>query len=98
MSWSATVLARYGHLEDIPASEQDWEVSVRGASKLAATLRDQMTEALLFRDLATLRTDADIPQTLDDLEWRGADREAFDALCDELGFGGIRNRPRRWRT
>ncbi len=95
---SATVLARYGHLEDIPASEQDWDVSVRGASKLAATLRDQMTEALLFRDLATLRTDADIPQTLDDLEWRGADREAFDALCDELGFGGIRNRPRRWRT
>jgi 5'-3' exonuclease len=95
---TATVLARYGHLEDVPASEQDWDVSVRGASKLAATLRDQMTEALLFRDLATLRTDADIPQTLDDLEWRGADREAFDALCDELGFGGIRNRPRLWRT
>jgi 5'-3' exonuclease len=95
---SATLLARYGHIEEIPASDQDWDVAVRGSAKLAATLRDQIDDALLFRDLATLRTDADIPETLDDLEWRGADREAFDALCDELGFGSIRNRPRRWRS
>jgi 5'-3' exonuclease len=95
---SATLLARYGHIEEIPASDQDWDIAVRGSAKLAATLRDQMDDALLFRDLATLRTDADIPETLDDLEWRGADRQAFDALCDELGFGSIRNRPRRWRS
>ncbi len=94
---SSAVLARYGHLEQIPASEADWDVTVRGAGKLAETLRTSMDAALLFRDLATLRTDADIPQTLDDLEWRGADRQAFEAMCDELGFGGIRNRPSRWR-
>ncbi|HSJ71701.1 MAG TPA: 5'-3' exonuclease H3TH domain-containing protein [Acidimicrobiia bacterium] len=94
---SATVLARYGHLEQIPASEADWDVTVRGAGKLAETLRSSMDAALLFRDLATLRTDAEIPQTLDDLEWRGADRQAFEAICDELGFGGIRSRPSRWR-
>ncbi len=94
---SAAVLARYGHLEQIPASEADWDVTVRGAGKLAETLRTSMDAALLFRDLATLRTDADIPQTLDDLEWRGADRQAFEAICDELGFGGIRSRPSRWR-
>jgi len=55
-----------------------------------------MPDALLFRDLATLRADADIPESLDDLEWRGAHREPFLALCDELGFGGMRDRPGKW--
>jgi hypothetical protein len=90
------VLARWRHLEAIPASEANWDVAVRGASKLAATLQARMPDALLYRDLATLRTDADIPQSLEELEWRGAHRGPFVALCEELGFGGMRNRPRRW--
>jgi len=94
---SSTVLAEYGHLDQIPASEDDWDVKVRSASKLATTLAENRDAALLYRDLATLRTDADIPQTLDDLEWRGVHREEFLALCDELGFGGLKNRPARWR-
>jgi 5'-3' exonuclease len=93
---TAAVLAEYSHLDDVPPSELDWAVSVRSAPKLAATLRDNMPAALLYRDLATLRTDADIPQTVDDLEWKGVDRDAFVALCDELDFGRIRNRPQRW--
>jgi hypothetical protein len=55
-----------------------------------------MDDALLYRDLATLRTDADIPQTLGDLEWRGVHREAYETLCDQLGFTGLRTRPNRW--
>jgi 5'-3' exonuclease len=94
---SAGLLARYTHIEAIPASEDDWDVKVRGASKLAETLRTNRDLAMLFRDLATLRTDADIPQSLDDLQWRGALREDYLRLCDELGFEGIRDRPRRWR-
>ncbi len=94
---SSTVLARYDHLEQIPSSETDWEVKVRGAAKLAATLRDSMDDALLYRELATLRTDADIPQTLDDLEWKGAHRDEFHAICDELGFTGIKDRPEKWQ-
>lgn len=94
---TATVLAEYTHLDDVPASEEDWAVKVRSAPKLAATLRDNMRDALLYRDLATLRTDADIPQSLDDLEWKGVHRDEFIALCDELAFGGIRNRPKRWQ-
>ena len=93
---SSTLLARYDHIESIPADESAWDVKVRGAAKLAATLRDSMDDALLFRDLATLRTDADIPETLDDLAWKGADREEFVSLCDELGFTGIRDRPTKW--
>ncbi len=90
---TGTMLARYGHLDRIPANEEDWDVKVRSASTLAQTLRHNMEAALLYRDLATLRTDADIPETLEDLMWRGVRRGLFDALCDELAFGGIRERP-----
>jgi len=68
---AAAVLARYHHLEAIPARAEDWEVPVRAAAKLAATLREQFELALLFRRLATL--DRAVP-TLDDVEelrWRG---------------------------
>ncbi|GMQ94358.1 MAG: hypothetical protein BMS9Abin12_1846 [Acidimicrobiia bacterium] len=93
---AGTLLARYGHLDAIPASEDDWDVKVRSAANLAAILRDRMDDALLYRDLATLRSDADIPQALSDLEWKGVDRDAYESLCDELGFTGLRTRPSRW--
>src|SRR3984957_2209598 len=54
---SATVLARYGHLESIPADGRAWDVTVAQRDKLAATLQRDFDNALLFRDLATLRTD-----------------------------------------
>ena len=57
---SASVLSEYGHLESIPTDAADWAVSVRGAEKLALTLREHFQDALLFRDLATLRTDAEV--------------------------------------
>ncbi|MGI9643132.1 MAG: 5'-3' exonuclease [Acidimicrobiia bacterium] len=94
---SSTLLAEYGHLDQIPASETDWDVKVRSATKLAATLAGNLDAALLYRDLATLRTTADIPGSLDDLAWRGAHREDFLALCDELGFNNLKNRPSAWQ-
>ena len=93
---TGAVLAQYTHLDKIPASEEDWAMKVRSAPRLSSTLRDNMAAALLYRDLATLRTDADIPQSLDDLEWKGVHRVEFLALCDELNFGSIRNRPTTW--
>jgi 5'-3' exonuclease len=93
---AGALLARYGHIEDIPASEEDWDVKVRSATRLASTLREKMEDAMLFRDLAILRTDAIIPQTLEDLRWKGANRADFTALCDELGFTSVRNRPSKW--
>jgi hypothetical protein len=93
---SASILWRYVHLESIPLDPARWDVKVRGADKLAATLRARMGDALLFRFLAQLRPDVPITDDLDDLEWRGAHREEFVALCDELGFGRLRERPHRW--
>lgn len=94
---SSTLLAEYTHLDQIPTSAEDWEVTVRSAPKLAATLAENLDAALLYRDLATLRTDADIPESLEDLSWKGVHREDFLALCDELGFAGLRNRPEQWQ-
>ena len=67
---AAAVLARYGHLDAIPDSAREWDVDVRGAAKLAATLAGGRDAAALFLDLATLRTDADVGQ-VDDWEWHG---------------------------
>lgn len=68
---AATVLARYGHLEAVPDAVEDWEVSVRGGAKLAATLASERELAALFKDLATLRTDAAVLADPADLAWQG---------------------------
>lgn len=96
---ASAVLAKFGHLEAIPASVLDWELDIRNASRLAATLEQHRGEALLYRTLAVLKRDAaiaDITPTLDDLEWRGVRRAEFLALCDELGFDTVRERIHRW--
>src|SRR5262249_35777708 len=87
---------RWTHLDAIPPDAAQWGVSVRGADRLAATLREQMEQALLFRRLATLRLDVPLPQTAEGLRWNGAPRERWSTLCDELGFDSLRERPHRW--
>ena len=82
---AATVLQRYPHLEDIPDSVSAWDLSVRGAASLARTLKEQRADAELFCELATLRTDAPIPQTdPDELRWQGVNRPAFEELAARL--------------
>jgi 5'-3' exonuclease len=76
---ASTVLARFGHLEKIPESAEDWGVQVRGADKLARVLRDERDAALLFRTLATLRTDQPTV-TVDGLAYRGPDA-GFEGLA-----------------
>jgi 5'-3' exonuclease len=68
---AATVLARYGRLEDIPLDSHDWDVDVRSASKLALTLKHQFDDALLFRVIATIQTDAPTMVSVDELQWSG---------------------------
>lgn len=92
---TATVLGRYGRLEDIPR-DADWDVTVRGAAKLQATLAAQYEDALLYRELATLARDLPLEEDLDDLAHRGVRRDDFLAVCDELGVDTLRDRPRQW--
>ncbi|HEX3334754.1 MAG TPA: 5'-3' exonuclease H3TH domain-containing protein [Acidimicrobiales bacterium] len=88
---AATVLARWDHLEDIPPEPGDWDVTVRGAAKLASTLRDEFDRALLFKDLATLRVERDLLPDVDALCWAGPAPE-FRDVCDVLDAAGVARR------
>ena len=70
---TAAVLARYRHLETIPADPREWTVNVAGAGRLAQTLQRDRERALLFRDLATLRSDIPLFDNVDTLRWNGND-------------------------
>jgi 5'-3' exonuclease len=82
---AATVLARYGNLDAIPDDPVAWDVKVRGADALAASLRAGREDARLYRRLATLRTDAPIDASLESLAWSGPTGE-LGSLLDELGM------------
>jgi 5'-3' exonuclease len=94
---AAALLARYEHVERIPDDSGHWDVTVRGAPALAGSLRGSRADAVLFKRLATLRTDAPLPETLDDLRWRGARRPELTALCAEIGETDLPTRIGRWR-
>src|SRR5204862_6571682 len=88
---AATVLARYQHLEHIPKLATEWDVSVRGATRLAATLTALRERARLFRELATLRADAPTGADVDALRWRGP-RADFAAWSGRLGTPALHER------
>jgi 5'-3' exonuclease len=92
---AATLLARYGRLEKIPSDESKWDVKVRGAEKLAATLVACRDEALLYKRLATLREDVPLRESLSDLAWRGA-RPELRGFCARIGFERFLERVKRW--
>ena len=87
---TAAVLRRYPHLEDVPKRGERWDIHVSGAKRLAAVLVEHMDEALLFRDLATLRTDADVG-TVDAMRWRGLTPE-LPAICERLNADALLRR------
>lgn len=91
---ASAVLAAYGRVEAIPDDPLAWQAPVRGAKTLAAELAARRQEALLYRQLATLRTDAPLAEALEDLRWRGADAGKFAALAAEWRDDAIVERAR----
>lgn len=93
---AAALLSVYEHLEDIPADEKKWKVSVRGAAEAARVLNTEREAALLYKKLATLRTDVPLTETLDDLAFRGVP-EGFDEWCKKMDapFAGASKKLRR---
>ncbi|MDO8364218.1 MAG: 5'-3' exonuclease H3TH domain-containing protein [Actinomycetota bacterium] len=91
---AATVLAKFGTIEDIPASSADWGLpGLRGAEKLARTLHDQMADALLFKVIATVALDVPVG-TVDEWEWQGP-TPALAPLAARLGAPDLAERAER---
>jgi 5'-3' exonuclease len=86
---AAAVLARFGHLEQIPVDPRRWDIDVRGAEKLASTLVENLQLVLLFRDLATLRTEPPVIASPEETHWRGPrpDAPAVLARIDAVRLG-----------
>src|SRR5262245_20109861 len=80
---AAAVLSRYSHLESIPKDSKEWHVPVRNAYVLSKSLFNAWDDVLLFRTLATLRTDVPVFEHVEDLRWMGP-RPAFADMCARL--------------
>ena len=76
---TSAVLSKFGHIESIPVSARDWHVNVLNAAALADVLARERERALLFRNLATLKSDIPLFENVEHLQWRGAG-ESFDAI------------------
>lgn len=91
------ILTRYGHIESIPKDPDEWETLSRRAPRLVETLTSQWDDVMLYRRLATLRTDVPLPEKLEDLKWKGARRSELEGFCETLGDRRIPQRIWRWR-
>ena len=80
---AATLLARYGRFDAIPADPTEWDVTVRGATKLAATLAERAEDAALFKRIATVVDDIALFDDVETLRWRGP-TDSFPAMADRL--------------
>ncbi len=80
---SAAVLAKFGHLESVPADFREWRVNAARAKTLADTLLRERDQAMLFRRLATLRTDISLFDDVEQLRWKGP-TPTFDSLAASL--------------
>lgn len=93
---TADVLEVYPHLEDIPASVNEWKVKPRGVEKLSASFKRERENAFLYRTLATLRRDVPLSETLEQLEWKGAPKAQWRAWCAEVGSESLLDKPTRF--
>lgn len=92
---AATLLARWGAIDAVPDDPADWDVTVRGAARLAGSLREGRELAALFRTLATLRDDAPgvLAGGVDALEWRGPG-DGLVRFCERIDAADLARRAR----
>jgi 5'-3' exonuclease len=91
---TAAVLAKFGHIESIPADWREWHVHATGASALAHTLATERDQALLFRTLATLRTDIPLFDDVEQLRWNGP-TPSFATFAARFDAAVTEAKPRR---
>ena len=93
---TSTVLAKYKHIEEIPSDPNKLGLGLGRATTLLENLKNNYKDALLFRELSTLREDVPLKESLKDLEWKGA-LPRLKKLCKELRDERIPERVTKWR-
>ncbi|HLJ44421.1 MAG TPA: 5'-3' exonuclease H3TH domain-containing protein [Bryobacteraceae bacterium] len=91
---AAATLRVYPHLEDIPKDWHEWPSSIPNARRLSTSLFSSWNDALLFRTLATLRTEVSVFETIDDLRWKGP-QPRFEEQCRSMGSADLFERALR---
>jgi len=94
---AAALLTQFKHVDAIPNDERMWSGAVRNASALAASLREHRNDVMLYRRLATLRTDVPLAENGEALRWLGAPRAELTELCHEIGDPQFLELVHRWR-
>lgn len=93
---TSTVLAKFKHIEAIPDDPNKIGLGLGRATTLLENLKANYKDALLFRELSTLRTDVPLKETLADLKWQGA-APKLKKVCKELGSDSIVERVKKWQ-
>ena len=93
---TSQALHRYGRIEDMPLDASEWDVKIRGLAGLVRNLSEGYEDALLYKRLATLRTDVPMEEGVADLEWRGVKRGEFERLCGVLDAPRLMSLPHLW--
>jgi len=93
---TSTVLAKYKHIESIPKDPKKIPLGLGRATTLVENLQQNYKDALLFRELSTLRMDVPLEEKLSELKWQGA-YERLKTVCQKLGDERIPERIPRWR-
>ncbi|MCC6299680.1 MAG: flap endonuclease [Anaerolineales bacterium] len=93
---TAAILAKYKHIESIPKDPKKIPLSLGRATTLLENLQASYQDALLFRELSTLRQDVPLKESLKDLEWKGA-RQNLKKVCEELQSASVLERVKKWR-
>ena len=93
---AAALVGAYVHLEDIPDDSRTWKVPVRGAARLAETLKARRADAIFYRKLATLVDTIPVAESLEALRFRGVPRGRFERWCADLGARHLTAMPKRW--
>ena len=88
---AAQTFSQYPHLENIPKDWRAWHPSIRKARALSESLFNAWNDALLFRTLATLRSDVPVFDSVEDLRWKGP-RDNFEELCRKMNAPNLLRR------
>ena len=92
---AAALLLEFNRIESFPDDIEKWGLPAGRARRLQENLTSHHDAALLYRRLATLRSDVPLVENVLDLEWRGA-RHELKKLCEQLGAPDLPQRVTRW--